>query len=481
MIGGAFFPTWLIAASLTQAGASDTPERGAAVQALIQQDRLTEARAQIEAGLKLQPNDPSLLNLLGIVDGRSGNIEGSERAFLRALKQVPGSVNIQMNLARLYQENIGRNPEFASKAIALYRRTLRAQPANSEARYQLAFLLVRQAECKDAMEQLRAFSPRQLEAPQAVAIAAACAERDERRKAVESLRSDPRLTVEDVLGILPTLERQGRYDEGKDLLESAAQRRGASAQVSTSLARLAYEKKDYKAALGYLGRARDLAPGDAGIHFFYGMTAVALNLVLEAKNSLAEAVRLAPDNPYYQYALGAVLSEQRDADAAIQHFQRYCDLRPQDPRGRFGIAVAYFQSNQLDKAAGIFQGLAGTRETAAGAHYFLGRIAKAENRLAEAESELLLAIKAAPSNLDAQAELGHVYLRQGKVDLAESALNGVIAKDPGHYLANLTLLGLYQRKRDPRAVSQKEQVEKLQAARKEKESELWRTVEFRPY
>src|SRR6266540_2971235 len=72
------------------------------------------------------------------------------------------------------------------------------------------------------------------------------------------------------------------------------------------LARVAHKERDYRGALGYLAHARDLKAGDARIHFFFGMVCVDLDLGVEAYNSLKEAVRLEPDNPAFNYALGAV-------------------------------------------------------------------------------------------------------------------------------------------------------------------------------
>jgi len=52
------------------------------------------------------------------------------------------------------------------------------------------------------------------------------------------------------------------------------------------LARVAHKQRDYQGALGYLAHARDLEPGNASLHYDFGLVCLDLNLVAEARNSL---------------------------------------------------------------------------------------------------------------------------------------------------------------------------------------------------
>ena len=465
---------WWLVLLLAQAPMAD-------LQRLIQDNALPEARTRIQSELKQHPSDPQLLNLLGVVEARSGNSAGAEQSFRKALTAAPKSVPVLLNLARLYQKNVSRDPGAPGKAETTYRKILQLDPKNAESRYQLAFLLAQGGNCTESLAALHQLSPAQLETPQALSLAVACeSEADARKAAEHKLLAHPGTQIADITGALPGLARENRLEEGMALTKTAAQRFGLSPELLIWLAKFSYQKHDYQEALGYLGHARDLVPQDAAVHFFLGITAIEMDLVVEAKNSLSEAVKLEPENAYYRYALGAVLSEQRDAAQAIPHFEKYCELRPNDPRGKFAIAVAYFQSNQMDEAERDLRKLMTNSETAAGAHYFLGRIAKFQNRLDDAQRELSVSLKLVPSNLDARAELAQVYQRQKLDAQAEKEIGIVLKTEPDHYLANLTLLALYQRQRDPRVAAQKARLEQIQAIRKEKDRALWRTIEFRP-
>jgi tetratricopeptide (TPR) repeat protein len=276
-------------------------------------------------------------------------------------------------------------------------------------------------------------------------------------------------------------ENQGRFKEGRESLEKDLQLEPPSVPVLIRLARLAYRTGDLEGALGYLAHARDLEPGNAAIHFFFGMVCIELKLPPEAKKSLKEAVRLNPDNPYYHYALGAVLLQEKNSDEAIPHFKKYRDSHPADPRGSFALGVAYFDAYQLDAARKELESVAAQSETQVGANLYLGRLAVREDNLTEAADRLRRAVASDPLSPEPYAELALVHIRRKEFALAESNLTRALQISPEHYRTNLNLLMLYQKINDPRAEQQSRRVEQLQKAGEERERLLLRSLEIRPY
>lgn len=421
-------------------------------------------------------------------------------------------------LARLHQNNITNDPSALLRAIQTYRSVLQLDPSSADANYQLALLLTLRGEYLEALTQIRRLQPPQQERPQALAVSLVCHAalgRDETNLLLTALAGHKDFTEADVLGILSALaasrqdristllleklqergpltssgvaalasayEKTGRNREARKTLEDLVSRSRVSPELLLQLARSAYQQKDYKGTLSYLAHARDLDPANAAIHFFFGMTAIAMDLPLEAKKALAEAVQLDSHNPYHHYAYGAVLAQERDASLSIPHFESYCRLRPDDVRGRFALAVAQFLSGQYEVAQASLSELVGNRETVAGAHYFLGRIAKQQNRLQDAERELTRSLALLSDQPDTRAELGQVYTRLRKHRLAEEQFQRVLQQDPNHYLANVNMLSLYQRVNHPEAATQAARVEQVKKIRTEKEQALWRTIEVRPY
>ena len=253
-----------------------------------------------------------------------------------------------------------------------------------------------------------------------------------------------------------------------------------SVDLLIDLARVAHKARDLRGALGYLAHARDLQPGNAQVHFFFGMVCVGLDLGVEAYRSLLEAVRLEPANPHFNYALGAVSLQRRDPAEALPYFRKYSELTPGDPRGPFAIGIADFKSGDFGGARAEFLSIAEKRETAAGANYFLARIAREENDLDEALRRAQKAIEAEPAYPEPHAELGLIYLRRREIEKSEQALRRCLELDPDNYLGNYHLLMLYQRTKDEREPAQAKRFEELERLRDKKADEFLRLIEVRP-
>ncbi len=245
------------------------------------------------------------------------------------------------------------------------------------------------------------------------------------------------------------------------------------------LAQIAHDQQDHKGALGYLAHARDLQPEDAGIHFFFGMVCVEMDLPLEAKEALQKAVNLAPDRPYYNYALGAVLLTDKDAAASIDYCGKFRELRPDDPRGYFGMGLAYYHNRRPNRARAELEKAAGRTETAAGANYYLGRIAMQAHDNATAVEYFRKAIEANSAYAEAHADLGLVYTRLKKFKSAGEAAHHAVKLTPDGYRPNLNLLVYYQRTKDDRAAAQRAKFDRIKEVRSEQAQLLLRRVEVR--
>jgi tetratricopeptide (TPR) repeat protein len=301
------------------------------------------------------------------------------------------------------------------------------------------------------------------------------------RQLLSTLRARGQASPDDLhrLGLLQ--EKEGQLASAREVLEEAAQGLPDHVALLFDLARVAHKERDYRGALGYLAHARALEPGNARIHFFFGMVCVDLDLGAEAYNSLKEAVRLDPENPAANYAMGAVALHRKDPSEAIPYFRKYSQLRPGDRRGAFAVGVAAFLGKDYETARAELVPAAARPETAASANYFLARMARAENEFEEALRLAQKAVEADPGYADPYSELGLLYLRLGQPERAEPALRRCLEIDPEHYLGNLHLLMLYAQTKDPRHAAQAERFEEIKKRRVQKAAEFLRPIEVRPY
>ena len=243
---------------------------------------------------------------------------------------------------------------------------------------------------------------------------------------------------------------------------------------------MADASKDYEGALGYLGHARDLDPKNPQIHFLLAMNAVEMNLPMEARRSLERALALDPENPTYNYAMGSVVLTTRDAATALNFLQKFVNAKPAEPRGHYALGIAYFASGDYDKAKQEMQSVEPDPKVAAGANYFLGRIARREDNLKQATEHLRKSIQLLPSFSESHTELARVYMVQGNLDGAHAELNRALELDPRSFQANNALLVLYRRTHDPRADKQAELLKQLDEDRSKQAELMLRTIEFRP-
>jgi len=505
-------------AQLAPADTSADEDQLVRIQQSIQAGDLRRARSELQEALTRLPKEPRIYNLLGVIDAQEKHFTAAETNFRRAIQLAPRFTGAYLNLGRLYQENANQQGA-VEKALDVYRKLLESDPDHVEANYQAAWLLNRLGKFAPSLDQLARLPAEAQQRAPALALRsvnnAALGKRAPAEAALNQLAAAGDLTEADLLPILPALhehhaddlatrlldtlaqrglasnmglqalagleENQGRFKEARASLEKDLQLEPPSAPVLIRLARLAYRTGDLEGALGYLAHARDLEPGNAAIHFFFGMVCIELKLPPEAKKSLKEAVRLNPDNPYYHYALGAVLLQEKNSDEAIPHFRKYRDSRPADPRGNFALGVAYFDAYQLDAARKELESVAAKSETQVGANLYLGRLAVREDNLTEAADRLRKAVASDPSSPEPYAELALVHIRRKEFALAETTLARALQIAPDHYRTNLNLLILYQRTKDPRAEQQARRVEDLQKTGEEREKLLLRSLEIRPY
>jgi tetratricopeptide (TPR) repeat protein len=489
------------------------------IQESIEAGNLDGARHSIARALERRPNEAGLLNLRGVVNAKEQKIAAARADFERAVHLDAHLTPAWQNLARACQLLASSDGSAISCAINAWSRVLLDRPGDMEARTSMATLDLWRGNFTESLEQLKTLP--QTESSRASVLALRCADLaglDRLGAAHEvavRLARAPDFTEDDAATVFPVLkspkaaplvatlvealdtrnaasvsslrqlavayEQLNRTADARKLLERIAGLEPHNAQHLIELARLAYMQRDKEGALGYLAHARDLTPNDAQVHFLFGMIAAEMDLPVEAHWSLERALALDPQNAKYNYAMGTVALTSRDASSAIPYFETYIAAEPQDPRGHFALGAACFASGDYDRARKEMELVRTGANTAAGAEYFLARIARLDEKLGEAAEHIERSIKILPSVAESYAELARIRLRQGLTEQAQAALDRALSLDADSFQANATLLALYQRTHDPRAEEQAARLRKLDAVRSKRQELMLRTIEVRPY
>jgi tetratricopeptide (TPR) repeat protein len=487
------------------------------IQQFIKNHQFTEARAIIREAQK-QFGDGSLDNLRGVVDIQEGDWRAAERDFRRAIRRSPKSTAAYLNLGRLYQEHSAHDSASMQKALDVYRAVLSYEHGNEEANYQAAVLLMGLHEYKESLTNLTRLSETTQDSTQVLAIR--CADQagiGDRRAADETAA---RLTTlidfseDDLRAALPVLisssrddliikffesiasrvplsstglralglayERSNRLTDAKTTLEKSTTDQRFTVAVLLDLTRVARKQKDYAGALGYLAHARDLDPGDATLHYYFGLVCLEMNLLAEAQKAFGVALQLQPNNPDYNYAMGTVTAFSQDPAQATTYFKKYMSLKPNDPKGKLAVGAAFFRAKNYDAAEPALRESVAFSETAPTAHYYLGRIARVRDEPDKAIEELKVALSSDPKNPDVLAELGQCHLMKRDYNAAEEDLQRALAINPDHYAANFNLMTLYTRTGDPRKEALAKHFEELKSRVWSENQEFMRMLEVRP-
>ena len=484
---------------------------------LVNRQELAGAATAADAALRIHPEDPALHNLAGVIHAQRGSFPDAVAHFERAIALAPHTTAAYENLGRLYQERARVDPAASSRALDTYGRLLAVAPGHLEALFQSAVLFAHAGRFAESAAMLDRLPAAVRQRPQVEAVAATTlagmGDNDRAIAAARRLAEHPALAPEDVLVVAPAfdhlrdlapalemleaLDRRGlasppalhrlgatyidagRARDARPVLERAASGR-PSVPLLIDLARAASKAQQHERALGYLGHARALEPDNARIHFLFGIVCVQMDLVGEAHTSLKKAVALAPDNAVVNYAMGAVSMHRRDPSESLPYFEKYVRMLPDDPRGRFALGAARYYSSDLEGARRELLLVAERRETAGGANYFLARIARQLNDLAEARRAIEKALRASPDNANAWAELGFLQTRAEQFSEAEESLRKALSIAPENYQATVNLTALYTRTRDPRLEQQRAALAALQLKREQYAQELLRIIEVVP-
>jgi tetratricopeptide (TPR) repeat protein len=488
------------------------------IQQHIEAKDLEGARSLVVGARSRFPSDAGLENLLGVIEIQEAHRDKAIEAFVSAILHDAHLTSAYLNLGRIYMQTAERDKSARDAALSVYGKLLRVEPRNAEARYQSAMLLMWDQSYARSLNELMQLSveDRSRIGVQILLCAdeAALHHDGEADKAAAAIAAAVDLTEQDAMEVLPSLrlarradlieeifeavdkrntlsadglrilglaqEGEGKLELARGTLERAFARSNASIPILVDLTRIAKTSKDYQGALGYLAHARELQPGNAEFAYEFGVLCIRMGLLAESRKAMQEAVKLSPDNPEYNLGMGTVSSFSQDATQGLPYLQKYHEMRPSDPEVLLAIGTAYFRARNFDAASMWLRQAAEQASTAADAHYYLGRIARVQGHIDDAEHELELANTLSPNRSDILAELGQALIASHAYKEAKTYLDHAIAIDPQSYAANFAMLQLYARTGDPRREEQAKRFDEIKVKDEEHYQEMMRILEVRP-
>lgn len=488
------------------------------IQQQIQQGHLSDAQALANAALQRFPSNAGLENLLGVTEAEQGEVELARKSFSAAVEHDPKLVGAYLNLGRIEMQVAGSDAGPRAEDLRLYQTVLRLDPANAEANFQMATLLMWDGKYSESLVHL---SKADVAMHGEIRVEALrCADEaglghtEATDRAAATMVANPKLSEQDAVFVLPSLRADRRADlidslftaaneraplsaDGMRVLGLAKEAEGKPAEATAALehafaldgsqvaplvdlTRIALAGKQYEKALGYLAHARALKPDDAVFAYDYGRICLQLNLLGEARRAMSEAVKLNPNSPEYNFAMGVIASQAQDASAGLPYLKKFHEMRPSDPDGILALGTTYFRDDDYVNAALWLKQAAANESTAAEAHYYLGRILRQQGQNDMALEQLNQAEVLRPDNAAVFAELGQTYVQMRKYPEAQKQLEHALTLDANNYVANFALMQLYAQTRDPRLGAQQKRFSEIKQENQNQYRDEMRVIEVRP-
>jgi protein O-mannosyl-transferase len=171
----------------------------------------------------------------------------------------------------------------------------------------------------------------------------------------------------------------------------------------------------------------------AGVAILAAATWLSWSQIGTWRNSRAlyeHALAVTTDNYVIHAALGAVLKQDGELDAAAAHLEESLRLRPGEPFTLTQLGTVMQERGRLNQAAELYETALRTDPGYVQAHGNLGVVRLRQNRLEEAGHELAAALAARPDVALYQSNMAALLMKQGRVEDAAPYLRAALALDP---------------------------------------------------
>ena len=238
------------------------------------------------------------------------------------------------------------------------------------------------------------------------------------------------------------LEAEGNYSAALALLWEAAGLAPRDAEVQNRLGEALERIGALEAAIDAYRRAASERPAFRKASNNLILALAKAGRGAEAVERARALVAQAPDDPERAFTLGLAQSEQ-DVAAAIESFRRVLQLAPGHALARYNLALVLRRADRLQEALDALDRVLAI-EPRAEAHYTIGVIYLHQGELDRAASALGAAIAAEPRYADAHYTLGSVLKAKRQWNDAAASLRRAIDLRPDQPAAHYTLAQVLQ-------------------------------------
>lgn len=356
---------------------------------LIRDNRLGEAEKELTNVLRITPDLPVALNLMGSLRAKQGRLVEAETLFLRAVRNDKNFTGARMNLIYLYL--LKRAPD---KAILQLNEVLALEPQNVEARVMLGDAYLGKNDHQKAEENyLAALDERLDNAGALFGLAQISRLKGETREAsvylnrVGTLSADSK-SPEFLYKFALEAMRVGMFDEAKSALDRAVEFRPKEPSYLLALGIAWLRKGDLFEAEKLFRRLLELQPTNAQGQLHLGYVLLNQKKHAEARMWLEKSARPGGAIPEVFYYLGLVAQEQNDDARAIVLFEKAVKQLPSYAHARIALGSSYMKLKNYVRARQELEMAVKLDPDEPSAHYNLALLYARIKEPARAQEEL---------------------------------------------------------------------------------------------
>jgi len=321
------------------------------VATLIRDNRLAQADQELTKILKITPNLPAALNLMGSVRAKQGRLVEAESLFLRAVQNDKSYTGARMNLVYLYL--LKGAPD---KAIAQLNEVIAIEPANLDARVMLGDAYLATNDLAKAEENYLAALDNKLDNAGALfGLAQISQLKGETRETMIYLNRVGVLlagskSTEFLYKFALEAMRVGMFDEAKSALERSVELKPKEPSYLLALGIAWLRKGDVFEAEKLFRRLLELQPNNAQGQLHLGYVLLNQKKYAEARTWLEKSARSGAAIPEVFYYLGLVAQEQNDDAHAILLFQKAVQQLPNYAHAHIALGSSYMKQKNYVRA-----------------------------------------------------------------------------------------------------------------------------------
>jgi Flp pilus assembly protein TadD len=352
----------------------------------LQSGNLTEARDNLQAASRLDPQNPYPWTSLAEVYLRLKQRAQADEAARRAEKAGQGNAVVAHALAMYY----AKTGQYAH-AGTLEAQFAASPRADAGAGSRAAGLYLNGGDAAHALPLAR-----------------------------KAVADQPSADNEDLLG--RSLIAAGQSSEGLQHLASASHSAPNNPQIAYDYAQGLLNTQDFTQAAAVLESAAKANPADAQLPLALGVARYGQRRFADAITAFLQAIQLAPSVPQPYLFLGRMLDQAGDQLPTITaDYRKWLQAEPKRPEPPLLLAKALIAANaESEEPEPLLRRSVQLDPKNWEAHYELGQLLEKKHKYPEAAAELERAVQLEPKQAMPHYHLARVYDRLGKREQAQA-------------------------------------------------------------